>query len=284
MTTTIEHHVSKLEPSTSEGTQDSQSPAAKCVTFAEPADDDTLIPLICTQLVRILRCKAQVRCPMPIPVNNSLPTFHITLRNSTKGSIQLGCLFDSCAAVSSGYKLFHWYLMSQYPKVMHSYEESTDPSQPFQPIKLAGAVRDPENQNKDVLGKLVAMVCYHTPYKCTNGNPCSISFALSNDVTVNTILGWPAISALGMNMLTSKGCIFSNATQTSFPITNHEPHFGLPDGVTFNPSEFSTPPTPSASFTRKSDTQTLHQFAASVAPPAMILASTPSLQSILKSS
>ena len=95
---------------------------------------------------------------MPIPVDNSLPTLQLLLGPSPSGSINLGCLFDSCAAISSGYKLFHWYLMSKFPEIIHSYEEHDDPARPFHPIKLAGTIKDPNQGDKDVLGELSAIV------------------------------------------------------------------------------------------------------------------------------
>lgn len=244
-----------------------QSPAPKRVTFAEQVDNGEQMPFICTQLVRIFHSGTQQTRTMPIPVNNGLPTFHLTLGKAGNGSINLGCLFDSCAAVSSGYKLFHWYLMSKYPEIVHSYEEYDNSENPFQPIKLAGAVRDKAGGGKDILGELTAVIRYHTPYKTHDGKPCIISFALSDDVTVNTIVGWPTISTLGMTMSAPDGVLTSTLTNQKFTLTAQEPKLGLPPGVTFEPKDFMPPATKKTQTTTETESSRLHQFAAVVEPP-----------------
>ena len=92
-------------------------------------------------------------------------------------NLLLSCLFDSCAALSTGYKPFHWFMMHKYPYIVHSYEEFND-FNPFQPIKLASAIQDPDN-TKEICSQLTAVVWYHTPYCFTDDSPCIVSFALS---------------------------------------------------------------------------------------------------------
>jgi len=208
---------------------------------------------------------------MLIPVNNSLPTIYLALgQNASDTAVNLGCLFDSCTAVSSGYKLFHWYLVSKYPDIVHSYEECNSSSNPFQPIKLASAVKDTAASNgKDILGELSAVICYYMPYHSSDGQPCVISFALSDIVTVNTIIRWPTIATLGMNLLISEKVMTSIVANQNFPIVNQEPRLGLPQNVTFNPTDFQPPLLPTMKTVTTDNTQSLHQLAAYITPPAI---------------
>jgi len=127
--------------------------------------------------------------------------------------------------------------MSKYPEVIHSYEEFND-ANPFEPIKLVGTVCDPSNITQDICRELMAVVHYHTPFTCTDSTPCVIAFTLSESVNVNTIIGWPTISQLGMNLLVMENIIHSTIIQQKFSITNTEPHLGLPASTTFDPNTF----------------------------------------------
>jgi hypothetical protein len=70
---------------------------------------------------------------------------------------------------------------------------------PFEPIRLSGALRNPDDVSQEVTGALTAVIRYKTPYVDRNGNPVLLSFALGDMVSCNTILGLPAIN--GMNMI-----------------------------------------------------------------------------------
>ena len=215
------------------------SPPTKKVTFAEllPSSKTKPVPRLFTQIVCVLHTASRQNRPMPVSVNNSLPSFNLRLGQHAGGCVDLGTLFDSCAAVSSGYKLFHWYLMSEYPEVVHSYEEFND-ANPFEPIKLAGAIRDPANLTADICGELTAVIHYFTPFYCSDGSPCVIAFTLSDSVNVNTILGWPTIAHLGMNLLVTDNAIHSTVLNHSFSLSPAEPRLGLPPNVIFNPATF----------------------------------------------
>jgi hypothetical protein len=133
--------------------------------------------------------------PMPIRVDNGLPHIHLLLGLS--GDAKLNVLFDSGAALSSGYLPYHLWVMRERPDLVASFEKFDD-ANPFEPIKLGGAIRQPEDYNESQHGRLTAIIRYKTPYADHDGNPIQISFGLGNDMTVNTILGMPIIKDLGM--------------------------------------------------------------------------------------
>jgi hypothetical protein len=135
---------------------------------------------------------------MPLRIDNGLP--HITLHIGTPRldeTIGLSALFDSGAALSSGYLPYHLWVMRECPDLVASFELFDD-TNPFEPIKLGGAIHSPEDYNELTHGQLTAVICYRTPYSDHEGNPITISFGLGNDMTNNTILGMPLIKDLGM--------------------------------------------------------------------------------------
>jgi hypothetical protein len=71
-------------------------------------------------------------------------------------------------------------------------------SNPFHPIKLSGAIRDPKDITNEVVGDLTAVIRYKTPYIDVEGHMILLCFALGDTVSCNTILGLPAINMLEM--------------------------------------------------------------------------------------
>lgn len=78
--------------------------------------------------------------------------------------------------------------MQENPNIVASFERFDD-SNPFEPIKLGGAIRHPDDYNESMHGQLTAIIRYKTPYFDNDGSPICILFGIGNDMTVNTILG-----------------------------------------------------------------------------------------------
>jgi hypothetical protein len=108
---------------------------------------------------------------MPIRVDNSLP--HICLRLGPSDDTALSVLFDSGAALSSGYLPYHLWIMREHPDLVASFERFDD-ANPFKPIMLGGAIRHPDDYNEPLHGQLTAIIRYKTPYADTDGNPVHI--------------------------------------------------------------------------------------------------------------
>ena len=125
--------------------------------------------------------------------------------------------------------------MRKYPYIVHSYEEFND-FNPFLLSKLASAIQDPDNITKEICSQLTAVIWYHTPYRFTDDSPCIVSFALSNDIMVSTILGCPSIAAMHMNLLASTNSVVSSTISQTFYIEAEEPLLGLPTSKTFDPA------------------------------------------------
>jgi hypothetical protein len=173
---------------------------------------------------------------MPIRVENGLP--HIRLRVGPSDDTSLSALFDSGAALSSGYLPYHLWIMREHPDLVASFERFDD-ANPFEPIKLGSAIRHPEDDyNESLHGQLTAIIRYKTPYVNTDRNPVHISFSLGNDMTVNTILGMPTIKDSGMIPFFRAGSVTCKDTSATFTIDCHETKCGFlasdADAATFS--------------------------------------------------
>jgi hypothetical protein len=117
----------------------------------------------------------------------TMPPPHIHLRLGHSSDAKLNVLFNSGGALSSGYLPYHLWVMREEPDLVASFEKSND-ANPFEPIKLGGAIHQPEDYNESQQGRLTAIIRYKTPYVDHDGNSLQISFGLGNAMTVNTIL------------------------------------------------------------------------------------------------
>jgi hypothetical protein len=158
-----------------------------------------------------------------------MPAISFDLGTSPICSISLDCLFDTCAAVSSGTLTFHQWVITSYPNIVHSYKQFDD-ANPFRAIKLVGAIKDPADFDEDAHGKLTAVVRYHMPYTDSDSNPTALCIALGTDVSINTIFGWPAIEDFGIAMRLKPDSFFSSVLNHTFELHRIEATSGLPVG------------------------------------------------------
>jgi hypothetical protein len=161
---------------------------------------------------------------MPIRVNNSLPRIHLCL--CPPRDAKLNVLFDSGAALSSGYLPYHLWVMRERPDLLASFEKCDD-ANPFKPIKLGDAIRQPEDYNESRHGRLTAIIRYKMPYADHDGNPLQISFGLGNNTTVNTILGMPVIKDLGMLPNFCNGPVTCAESPATFEIQYRKTTYGF---------------------------------------------------------
>jgi hypothetical protein len=130
---------------------------------------------------------------MPITTQNDLPHIRFPIGGTTTDGSLLN-LFDTGAALNTGQLYYHLSLKNKRPDLIHSYEEFNG-TNPFDPIKLCGAITDPTTYDTGKHGILSAVIRYKTPFY-VKGSPCIIAYALGKDVSVNSILGIPTITEL----------------------------------------------------------------------------------------
>ena len=175
---------------------------------------------------------------MPISLCNGLPHLAFDLGSDDVADPSLCGLMDTCAALNTSYLLFHLWLKSERPDLVAEFA-SFDDSNPFEPLKLRGAIRDSADFDATDHGKLTAVIRYYTPYIDIHGAPITISFALGSDVTVNTIFGLPMLCNLDSVILLRANSMHSWALRLDFPITRAAANFGLPPDCPFDPAAAS---------------------------------------------
>jgi hypothetical protein len=180
--------------------------------------------------------------PMPIAVRNELPTINLVLGkydDHATLTVELSVLFDTCGATSTGYKPYHDRIRKLHPDVVHDYG-SFDDANRFNPIKLTGAVRDPTDTSKEVVGELTAVIPYKTPYIYVKGHPILLWFALGDSVSFNTIPGIPAIDGMKLLWNIRKKSITAVALQSlnnTFTVSMKGVEYGIPKRDRIVPTE-----------------------------------------------
>ena len=144
------------------------------------------------QFVTIVQChNIREKRRMPISSQNELPHLDFGI-GQARDAMTLSFLYDTGAAINTGYLPYHKKIMKEYPQVVESFEEFNGDN-PFEPIKLMGAITNPAKYDREQHGILSAVIRYRTPYIMNNGNHFVLCFALGEDMSVNTILGVPGI-------------------------------------------------------------------------------------------
>lgn len=229
-----------------------------------PSTDLTIYtrpPKIARQLVQLLRSlhirPATTLRPIPVAITSCLPTIDLRLGTATDppSPTVLTVLLDTCAGLNSGSYVFHKALADIYPNCVADFVEFDNDLNPFEPVRLTGAITDPSDYDPASLhGSLRAVITYHLPYTFVDGSPVKLSIALGTEVSVNTIVGWPFVASVrGLIDCGSNTFLARDLGNTSFSITPAVPlltdsiptHTTLPSRRIDNrPAWQSHPPTP----------------------------------------
>ena len=125
------------------------------------------------------------------------------------------------------------FIAAQHPEVVHSLR-FFDSEDPFEPIKLEGAVSDPSDYDASRHGLLTAVIQYKTPYTTSKGQRISLSIALGANVSTNTIFGLPTLSAFEFLVDLKTLSAFSPTVHETFQLTCSAGSLGLPAGAQFD--------------------------------------------------
>ena len=156
--------------------------------------------------------------PMPITSQNELARIKISVvATASKNQIGLSLLFDTGAALNTGYLPYHTQIIKRYPSLVAKLKHF-DGSNPFEPIKLCGAITDPSAYDNAKHGILSAVVEYHTPYCYLDGKLYKFALALGNSMSVNNILGIPTSMEGELESRWKQRVYLSHSFQTKFPI------------------------------------------------------------------
>lgn len=189
------------------------------------------------KLVKALSAQLHIR-EMPLQTDSNLPAMSMRLGSSDDGEVQVRFNLDTCAGMTIGNKGLHQYIITNYPEIVHSYEEYNG-SNPFSPIVLEGVTSNGDNSDFET-GKLTAVVTYYTRYK-HNDEAVTISFGLGDSIAVNGIIGLPTLREWKMVLDIDEGIAYSKLLNLKWPMEFIDASQGLPDGVTFSEKDFVPP-------------------------------------------
>ena len=173
---------------------------------------------------------------MPISIDNGFPNITIDL-GPPADPFELVGLFDTCGSLNTGYLPFHAWIASMHPSAVAEFRYHNGRA-PFAPVKLEGAVTDRTGTTDSNHGLLTAVIRYKTAYVDSDGSPITLSFALGNDVSTNTIFGLPTITALKFVVDMTDMNAFSRCLNKTFHLTKSSGNLGLPENVTFDAATY----------------------------------------------
>ena len=153
---------------------------------------------------------------MLIRTQNEILRVKFSIGCGPSATVGLSLLYDTGAALNTGYDAYHKQIMKAHPQMVAKFE-TFDGDNPFDPIELGGAITSPDDYDLNKHGVLSAVIEYHTPYMCKDGRPFMLGLALSSTMSVNIILGLPKIIEGDLVPSWQAKVYISHTFQTKFP-------------------------------------------------------------------
>jgi hypothetical protein len=175
---------------------------------------------------------------MPLDLDNGLPSIEMRFGLDSASETCFACHVDSCAAMNTGNKLVHEWIMTTFPEIVCSYEQFDDEN-PFEPLRLACAVTIEDITA--TYGQLSGVVTYHTQYKDKHGVAIKLAFGLGAEVAVNAITGLPTLRKWQASIDIGKDMFVSTLLDLSFQLVYKGADSGLPSTVKFESIDFVRP-------------------------------------------
>ena len=156
--------------------------------------------------------------------------------SKNEGEASIKALYDTGGALNTGNLTYHTFIKDKIPGAVKRYEEFNG-SNPFDPIKLSGALLDPGDYDVDKHGILSTVITYHTPFKSVSGDKISLSFALGRDMSVDIIIGLPFIKEMRLELRFSPEMFLSHTLKKEFLLVYIDTALTLPDEKVIDESE-----------------------------------------------
>ena len=164
-------------------------PSASAVDADKP-DSSNVEPWFLPIMARITTMDVATCLPMPIQINNNLPCVDFCLGKTESKELRMRMLADSDAAMNIDNKRYHQQAMHRYPDMVAEYLEY-GPGTKFDLVRLRVAVDSASVMD----GSLSAIIRYKTQYFISS-RPLLLSFAIGDSLSLNIILGTPALEQL----------------------------------------------------------------------------------------
>lgn len=172
-------------------------------------------------LVEGINLQLQATKPMPLPLDNLLPSIIMSFANKQGEEItSFRVLADSCAGMNTGNLRTHMIIMSLFPDIVESFQIFDNPDNLFDPLKLHCAVNNNDNSETNYDDCLTATVTYRTTYQLPDGKPYLITFGLGANIDVNAIIGNPTLrKEWNADILNSSNSLRAQNIQTEFDLS-----------------------------------------------------------------
>ena len=144
----------------------------------------------CAIFAKVAHIYPSTQKPIPIPINNYLPSVCLHLGSVEDEENKMRMLLDTGAAMDSGSLTYHLWVMSQCPEMVGEFIQCGDGTG-YDVFQLLAALHlDSRHQPLDH-GKIKVVIRYKTLYFINKRDPLFIYFVLENDVSLRCVLGLP---------------------------------------------------------------------------------------------
>ena len=170
----------------------------------------------------------------PVQITQNMPHIRLPI-GAGDGKAVLECMTDSCAGLNLGNLAYHKSIYERCPELVHQFGYIKDYDN-IEEFDVGGVASD------GARAKVVAVITYKMPYR-VNGVPTTMSFALSENTSANTILGVTVLrSSKTILCFDDHGndAMIMQKLGATFPIAYHPPLLAdqAPQEATGYPSSF----------------------------------------------
>ena len=183
--------------------------------------------------LRVLIISSSLRKPMPISINNSLPSVYLHLGNLEDDENRMQMLVGTGAAMTTGDLKYHHWAMSQCSDIVEEYlqrEENTE----YDVVNLLAHLGLSRFHTDVDHGRMTVVIRYKTPYTINGNIPFVLSFALDNDTGLCCVFGLPTLLAMGATIGLVSGSLSCKELNRKFPLDLQPQRKGLPEGSSLN--------------------------------------------------
>ena len=181
--------------------------------------------------VRVANISSSPKKPMPISINNSLPSVCIHLGIPEDDEHRMQMLVNTGAAMNTGDLKYHLWKISQCPDIVEEFLQCGKDTD-YDVVHLLAALNLSGVPTNDDHGQIIAVIRYRTPYIVNGKGPFILSFALGNDVSLRCVLGVHTLLAVGASIGLASGLLSCTELNRKSPLDLHPPGKELLEGAT----------------------------------------------------
>ena len=149
----------------------------------------------CAIFVRVTNISCSPKNPMPVSINNSLPSVCLRLGILKDDENQMQIRIDTSEAMNTGILKYHLWIISQFLDIVEEFLQCGKDTD-YEGVHLLVALDISGVPATDNHGQMTVMIRYKTSYIVNRKESCILSFALGNDVSLRCVLGLLTLLAI----------------------------------------------------------------------------------------